>query len=181
MVLAVFIGIVLSIKLPNNIFYLLIIPLLLLAPGRLQGYLYREHFKGRKLMLNKQYKQALVEFKNFLSKLEHKKWLKKTIWLGGFVYTKDIEAMSLNNAGACFLELGELENSKSYLESALMLDNEYAIPYFNLAIINELEGNHQLAVTNLNRSIELGFSNTSIDQVLIKAQELYARIEGGSV
>lgn len=132
-------------------------------------------------MLHKQHKQALTEFENFLIKLKHKKWLKKAIWLGGFVYTKDIEAMTLNNAGACSLELGDLENSKSYLESALLLDNEYPIPYFNLSIISEVKGNHQLAITNLNKSIELGFSTTSIDHVLIKAQEIYARIEGGKL
>jgi len=132
-------------------------------------------------MINKQYEKALLEFRKFLTKLEQKVWLKKAIWLGGFVYTKDIEAMTLNNMGACSLELGDLENAESYLESALLLDEKYAIPYFNLAVVSELRGNHQLAITNLNKSIELGFANTSIDSVLVKTQEIYARVEGGKL
>ncbi|MCO7223531.1 tetratricopeptide repeat protein [Pleionea sp. CnH1-48] len=161
----------------RNFVVLLAIVGVALIPGRAQGILLREHFKGRQLMTQGEYQEAKECFDNFSRKLSNKSWLKHTIWLGGFVYTKDIEAMTLNNIGVCNLELGDVENAREMFNGALEIDVDYPIPYFNLSIISELDGNRSQSEEFLNKSIELGYAQTTADQVIHKAQEIYAIIE----
>ena len=124
------------------------------------------------------YEEAIYHFKLFEKKLAKNKNLEKAIYLAAFIYTKSIKAMTLNNIGICYLELGDLENARKYLESALKLDEESPLPYYNLSLVSEIEGDHDLALKQFNTSVELGYSRTNVDKMIHKAGEIYARIEG---
>lgn len=157
---------------------LLVIAGVLFIPGRIQGMLFREHFNGRRLMTQGKFEAAKKHFEIFLEALDNKNWLKHGVWLSGFIYTKSIKAMTLNNIGVCNLELGNIDEARTKFESAVKIDAEYSIPYFNLSIISELAGDRNSSIQQLNKSIELGYAQTNIDQVINKAQEIYANIEG---
>ena len=159
---------------------LLIIVGVCFIPGRIQGMLFRKHFKGRRLMTQGKYQEAKKLFEEFCDELESNSWLKNGIWLAGFIYTKSIQAMTLNNIGVCDLESGNIDKARTAFESAVKVDTKYPIPYFNLSLISELSGDRNLSIQLLNKSIELGYSQTSIDKVINKAQEIYANTEGGT-
>ena len=74
--------------------------------------------------------------------------------------------MTLNNIGACYLELGELEKARNYLESASELDRESPLPFYNLSIVSEIEGHHDLAIRQFNTSVELGYSRATVDKMI---------------
>lgn len=81
----------------NLLIFIPIIPIVFLIPGRIQGYYYKDFFKGRRLLVAKDFK-ASIEYNNkFLSDIRLHTWRKKLIWLSWGMYSKDIEAMALNN------------------------------------------------------------------------------------
>jgi tetratricopeptide (TPR) repeat protein len=131
-------------------------------------------------MTQGKYQEAKKLFEEFCDELESNSWLKNGIWLAGFIYTKSIQAMTLNNIGVCDLESGNIDKARTAFESAVKVDTKYPIPYFNLSLISELSGDRNLSIQLLNKSIELGYAQTSIDKVINKAQEIYANTEGGT-
>ena len=162
----------------ENYYVIFFIMILFLVPGRIQGYLWRDFFIGRRLVWQHKYEEAIHHFKKFEQNLAENEWLKNAIWLAAFIYSKSIKVMTLNNIGVCCLELGELEKARKYFETALKLDDECPLPSYNLSIVSEIQGDHGLAVKQFNTSVKLGYSRTSIDQMIHKAGEIYARIEG---
>ena len=165
-------------KFKDNYFVIVLLAVLFLIPGRVQGFLCRNFFTGRRLMTHKKFQDALLFFLEFDGELQDKKWLKYAIGLSGFVYTNSFNAMNKNNIGACYLESGVLNEAKKYFISALDIDSEYPIPFYNLSIVSEIEGKHDLAINQLNEAGRLGYARSTIDQVVSKAQEVYALIEG---
>ena len=165
-------------KFKGNYYVLSLIVVFFILPGRLQGYLWRDFFNGRKLMSINNSEEAIYHFKKFEDKLNKKPWLKNAIYLAGFIYTKSIMVMTLNNLGACYLESGKFNDAKNYFESALEIDTQFPLSYYNLSIISEIEDYHELAINQFNTSVELGYSRNTLDQVIHKAGEMYAQFEG---
>ncbi len=151
---------------------------LCLIPGRLQGFLWRSFFIGRNLMTQGKYGEAISYFQNFENLLDHEKWLKHAIYLAGFIYTKSIRVMTLNNIGVCYLEFSNLKLARSYFEQTVDQDPEFPLGYYNLAIISEIENNHDLAVKQYNLAFKLGYKLNTIDQMVHKAGQVYAKVEG---
>ncbi|MCR8745858.1 tetratricopeptide repeat protein [Romboutsia lituseburensis] len=150
----------------------------LLIPGRVQGYYYKNQFRGRKLLDRKNYKESIKYNKIFLEDIRQNTWKKKLIHLSGAVYSKDIEAMTLNNLGSAYLELGNLKSAETCFQQAIKLDLLYPIPYFNLSLVECIKGNIELAEIFYQKSVELGFKQTTFDKLIQKGQQIYAEIEG---
>ena len=152
--------------------------LLFFIPGRINGHYWRSFYTGRKLMDAGDHERARQEFEQFLVKARERPGLKSMIWLVWAVYTRDVEAMTLNNIGAILMQQGNLDPAESKLAQAIELDAEYPIPYFNLAIIEECRGNRDAAARSLATAQELGYRNTSIDKVIAGAASILAYVEG---
>jgi tetratricopeptide (TPR) repeat protein len=158
---------------------LLIVALLLFLPGRVQGYYYRDFFRGRREMGLGEFESALGHFTKFAEDVSNRPWLKRLIWLSFGVYTTDIEAMTHNNLGACYLEKGELTKSKTALYRALEICPTYPIPYFNLALLYGLTGERREAVRCFQEAKRRGYDLSRFDQVLNSLSQGLANIEGG--
>lgn len=111
------------------------IMLLLLLPGRITGYLWRDLIAGRRLVDSGRYSEAITLFESFLADLKRRRWLNWIIWLTPSLYTTSAEAMTLNNLGVCQLELGEFEGAEAHFKQALSIDPKYPMPHYNLAIL----------------------------------------------
>jgi hypothetical protein len=72
---------------------------LLLLPGRLLGYFWRDLLRGLRLLQRKQYEQSAVHSSAFIEQVRAKPWLKKMVWLGTCSYSRDPESLALNNLG----------------------------------------------------------------------------------
>lgn len=162
----------------NLLIFISIIPIVFLVPGRIQGYYYKDFFRGRRLLVAKDFK-ASIEYNNkFLSDIRLHTWRKKLIWLSWGMYSKDIEAMALNNLGTSYLYLGEYNTAEGYFNDSIKLDSLYPIPYFNLGILETIKDDKKNAENFYKKSVELGFKGTSFDKLIQIGQQVLANIEG---
>lgn len=157
---------------------LIFLAVLLLIPGRINGRLWRSFYTGRRLLDAGNYEDARSEFERFLVRIRERPALKSLVWFVWAVYTRDVEAMTLNNIGAALLNQGHLESAEQYLEKAVRLDPDYPIPHYNLALVEELRGNRTIAAQSLATAQSLGYRNTSIDKVISEAASIFAYLEG---
>ena len=156
----------------------LAVALILLLPGRLQGHYWRQFFRARDLVAQRRFREAEPVFEQFLERVQREPWLKKLIWMNYGVYTRDIEAMTLNNLGVCALEEGRFGAAESHLNRAAALDPENPLSYYNLAIVLQALGRGEAAQREWLRSQELGYRRAPFDIVIHRAGELLARVEG---
>jgi hypothetical protein len=90
--------------------HLVVAALLLLLPGRLQGFLWRDFFRGRHATTRQDFESAEEHFVLFLNKLQHQPRLRSAVFLAWNFYTWNAEAMTRNNIGVCRLNRGELHS-----------------------------------------------------------------------
>ena len=125
-----------------------LVGLLLLVPGRLSGFLWRELYRGRRLQQSESLDGAVTEYRAFLAKLERHPWLRRVWWLAWAAYTRDPKAMALNNLGGCLLELGHVGQAEECLRQAVAIDPLYPVPHVNLAELEAKRGNAVAAAAN---------------------------------
>ena len=160
------------------ILFIPLIPIVFFIPGRIQGHYYRDMFKARRLLGEKKFKESIEYNNKFLSDTRSHSWKKKLIWLSWGMYTKDIEAMTLNNIGTAYLHLGDYDTAKGYFKDSITLDSFYPIPYYNLGVIAIIKNDKETAENFYKKSVELGFNQTSFDKVIQIGQQILANIEG---
>jgi len=161
---------------PVSVWVLLALAFLL--PGRIQGYFWRDFFRGRRLLGTSDFPKAEEHFESFLAQIARKPWLKRLIWLSWGMYTRDTEAMTLNNLGACKLESGSLEEAEKFFRKAVSLDPQFAIPYFNLALLAQLRGDAPATNELTEKARSLGYTQSTVDRLVHEAGSLLARLEG---
>ncbi len=153
----------------------------LLIPGRIQGFVFRDHYRGRRLMGAGQFEEAIVYFERFLAQVREQPWKKHFIWFAWGIYSWDIEAMTLNNVGAALMNIDRFGDSKDRLEEALRVDPKYPVPYFNLAVLASAQGDEPQAREHISAAKALGYANTSMDRVINLGQMVLANLEGRGV
>lgn len=151
---------------------------LLLLPGRVQGYFYRDFFRGRRLLEEGRLLECIPHFERFIAAVRARPWLKRLLWLQFAVYTTDIEAMALNNLGSAYVELGDPESAERYLDQALRIDGRYPVALYNLSLVAALRGDRATAERLIKEAADLGYSRGGIDALLQRAGAQLARIEG---
>ena len=86
--------------------------------------------------------------------------------------------MTLNNVGAAHLTLGHLDESKRALEAAIVIDPQYPLPFFNLAVLHSARDERELAERAAAEAARLGFTGSTMDAVLNRASSVLAGVEG---
>ncbi len=161
-----------------SIYVVITLGLIVLIPGRVQGMLFRDLFRGRRSYDLEQFEESLEHSRRFLDMIREKPHLKKYLWLAFSIYTPDVEAMALYNLGTARLQLGRLDEARSDFEAALAIDPLYPLPFYNLAVLAELAGRRDLAERYLHQAAIRGYRRTRIDAVIQQGQGILARIEG---
>ncbi|MEO1542406.1 MAG: hypothetical protein AAFR75_00055 [Pseudomonadota bacterium] len=157
---------------------IVLLALLCLIPGRINGHFWRNFYTGRKMMDSGWDADAIKEFERFLTSLRENPALKHLIWFVWGFYTRDVEAMTQNNIGAVLIREGNLHQAEERLARAIQIDNQYPIPYYNIALIGELRGDRSAATESLSTAHSLGYQRTSIDEIANEAASILATIEG---
>lgn len=75
------------------------------------------------------------------------------------------EPIPLRAMGRAFVELGEIDSAKIYFQRAIRADPSYAAAYFNLAQLEEDEGNFNDALKHANKAFDLDNSNLEYQYV----------------
>ena len=149
-----------------------------LVPGRVQGILWREFFRGRRAMDQNLMADALVHFGRFEERLIKQPWVAAGLYLGSSSYTWSAEAMLANNIGACELALGNLDAAEAKFEQAVRRDSGYPVPYFNLAVVAETRRDGERAQRLLADAWARGFRGGTRERVVAMAGSVLATVEG---
>jgi hypothetical protein len=153
------------------------IVLVLLLPGRIQGLLFRDLFRGRRDLDRNSSESALGHFNSFLTTIRAQPWRKPALWLSWSIYTPNVEAMAQNNIGAAQLNLGNLDSAQAALNAALALDSQYPLPHANLALVAALRGDPSTAEHHLEAARKLGYRGAGLDRFVSKTQSVLAAVE----
>lgn len=129
-------------------------------------------------MNKRNFAESIICNERFLSDIRQFPWRKKLIWLSWGMYSKDIEAMTLNNLGISYLYLGKYDVAENYFYEAIKLDVQYPIPYLNLSILAYVKGNTESAENLNKKSAELGYRNTTFDDIIQIGQQILSNTEG---
>jgi tetratricopeptide (TPR) repeat protein len=156
----------------------LILAVILLFPGRVLGFFWRDLLRGLRLLHEKRYAESKRHSELFLTKVKDQPWLKKLIWLGSGAYSRDPEAMALNNLGAAELKLGELDDAKAHLAASIAVDELNPLPYFNMGLLYSALGDRDAATGCFDKAVSLGYSRSAVDRFFQNSQKHFAESDG---
>jgi tetratricopeptide (TPR) repeat protein len=157
-----------------------IVVIALLVPGRVQGVLWRDFFRGRHAMDENRILEAARHFSQFEAALAQHPRLRYAIFLQWSFYTWNAGAMVRNNLAACDMALGRLASAEAGFEQAIALDRGYPVPYFNLAVIAQAKNQPERAAQLLSDAKARGFRGGTRERVIAMAGGILAAIEGRS-
>ncbi len=146
----------------SQIYVIAVAVLLLLIPGRLQQYYWKDYFLGQKLQLKRQHAEALASFERFLASIRERPALRRLIWFSQWYYSSNVEVLALNNMGVSAMWLQEAKKAETWLNAAAELDPESPLPYFNLAVLHYARGDDAEGAKNLNKADTLGYKRVSV-------------------
>lgn len=151
--------------------------LMLLIPGRVGGYYLRDLFRSRVLVGQTRFREAIEAGNAFLADLQREPWRRHLIYCQYGIYTWNVEAMARNNIGAARMELGEIDQAERDLRHAIRSDADYAIPYFNLAVIAYVRGEAAEGDRLIGLAAARGYSGGTLDQLISRVGAAYARLQ----
>ncbi|HMX40861.1 MAG TPA: tetratricopeptide repeat protein [Saprospiraceae bacterium] len=133
-------------------------------------------FQGLNLLNRQEYAQAEALLLQFLEQLGRQPGLKapNRLFLYG-AFTADLEAMTLNNLGVAKMGQAEHAAAADYFHRALQVDERYAKPYFNLAVLAATDKDMPKAEQYFQAARERGYEGGSFDQFLQKIQTGYSK------
>lgn len=152
--------------------------LLLLAPGRILGFFWRDLLAGLRLLNCRDYEQSIYYSQRFLSTVRERPWLKNLVWLGASSYSRDPEVLALNNLGAAEIGLGRFDKARSYLDEAIAMDPKCPLPYFNMGALCLQTGPRTTAQPWFDQAIALGFTGGPSDRIVMASQARFAVTDG---
>lgn len=157
---------------------IVIVFVLLLAPGRILGYFWRDLLRGLRRLNQREYAESRRHSALFVAEVRRRPWLKKLIWLGSASYSRDAESLALNNLGAAEIGLGEFASARAHLESSIEVDRQNPLPYFNIGVLLRIEGNSTEAERWIEQAAQLGFAHGISDSLVTAAQSRFANTDG---
>ena len=155
-----------------------LLAMFLLIPGRVLGFYWRDLLQGLRLLKEAKYEESKRHSEIFLVTIRLRPWLKKLIWLGSGSYSRDPEALALNNLGAAEVMLGEHDGARMHLQESIAADKLNPLPYFNMGALLTSMGESDEASSWFARAVELGYSRNSVDKIIQAAQSRFARTDG---
>jgi tetratricopeptide (TPR) repeat protein len=153
------------------------IVLVLLVPGRIQGLLFRDLFRGRRDLDRNDAESALIHLNSFLTTIRAQPWRKPALWLSWSFYTPNVEAMTRNNIGSAQLRLGDLASAEEAWNAALVLDPSYPLPHANLALVAAARDDKVAMARHLETARTLGYRGAGFDRFVHKTQSILAAVE----
>ncbi len=154
-----------------------VVILSLLIPGRLQGLLFRDFFRGRGALDRGDGSSALTHLQTFLATIHSQPWRKPALWLSWSFYTPSVEAMTHNNIGSAHFCLKDFDAAANSWTVALEIDPQYPIPHANLALIAAARSDSSVARLHLDRAKELGYAGDGFDKFAYRVQSALAAVE----
>jgi len=159
---------------------ILLLVALMLLPGQILAFFWRDLLQGFRLLRERRFADSKRHSEAFLRDLERRPWLRHFIWLGFGTYSRSPLCFALNNLGAAEIELGESDNARLHLVAAMQADENCALPYYNMGVLEGSLGQHEEARKWYEQAASLGFSRSTIDAIIQSSTARLARSAGDS-
>jgi tetratricopeptide (TPR) repeat protein len=150
----------------------------LLLPGRILGYFWKDLLRGLRLLNAQEFEASRLSSQRFLTEVQANPWLKNLIWLGSGSYSRDPEALALNNPGAAELGLGELALARRHLDQAIAVDRLCPLPYYNIGALLKASGMPEEAEQWFEQAARLGYKRGLSDKIVTASQTRFANTDG---
>lgn len=151
---------------------------LLLLPGRVLGFVWRDLLRGLRLLNARHFAESRRHSTLFLEAVRRRPYLKYFIWLGSSSYSRNPEVLALNNLGAAELALGEVAAAQSHFEAAMESDPHCPLPHFNMGILLAGQDDLSEAERCFRHAASLGYTNGLSDKIIRAAQNRFSRSDG---
>lgn len=158
---------------------LVVLAIGMVMPQFLLRFLWRDLLAGMRLLKRKNYAAAKLWSERFIAKVRKAPWLKHVRWLVAGSYSRDPEALALNNLGAAETRLGAFEAAQGHLEEAIALDPESPFPFYNMGVLCLQVGTFDEAKPWFEKAEALGLGYGWAEQMVRAAQSLCALAKGG--
>lgn len=152
--------------------------LVLLAPGRIVGFFWRDLLRGLRLLNAKEFAASKQCSERFLVQVRARPWLKHLVWLVTSAYSRDPEVLALNNLGAAEVPLGEWQSARKHLDHAIALDPLCPLPHYNIAVLLKAAGDAAQAAHWFTEAKRLGYTRGRSDRYFRAVQARFAEIDG---
>ena len=98
--------------------------------------------------------------------------------VGSSAYSRDPEALALNNLGAAEIGLGEMAAAQQHLNRAIEVDSRCPLPYYNMGVLLKADGKTEEADNWFRQAAKLGFTRGPSDKFFKLVQGRFARTDG---
>jgi tetratricopeptide (TPR) repeat protein len=161
-----------------NPFETVLLVIVLLIPGRILGFFWKDLLRGLRLLNAKKYSESKIYSERFLETLSKKPWLKHLIWFGSSTYSRNPKALALNNLGAAEFGLNDFTSARLHFEESITVDGQNPLPYFNMGLLTKAQGDLSEAKSWFEKAANRGFSKNIIDQIISTSQARFAFTDG---
>ena len=120
---------------------------------------------ARTLLMRKQFEQAAMAVLAFEARMALL-WQRVLAALAVGFYTSNPKAAARNVMGAVRLDEGKLDEAERMLEKAVKLDDGYAIPFANLAMVAAKRGDRAVAMERREAARKRGYASKTLDAEL---------------
>jgi xanthosine utilization system XapX-like protein len=152
--------------------------LVLLIPGRVLGYFWRDLLAGLRLLNRKDYAASKRHSERFIAAVREKPWLKRLIWLGSSTYSRDPEALALTNLAAAEIGLEAFDDARRHLGDAMALDDKNPLAFHNMGVLCLRTTTRADAEPWFEKARALGFGHGPSDRLVRAAQARFAYTDG---
>jgi tetratricopeptide (TPR) repeat protein len=151
-----------------------LIPLaVFIIPRILIRVFWKDFYIARELMKQRKFQEAIEKYEAFLNEIQNKPWLKYLMMMTSGIYTRNLPAVVYNNIASCYINASQLKKGRAAINESIKLDDQYAIAYYNLAIVDIIENKIKSAKKNYHKANELGLKTRNFDNFVSNIQKVY--------
>ena len=153
--------------------------IVLLQPGLICRFLWRDLIAGQRLLKRKDYAGSKLRSERFIARMHKAPRLKTLIWLGTTSRSRDPEAVAFKNLAVADISLGAYEAAPEYLGKAMALDPENPLLFYYMGLVCVMEGPWLDAKLWFEKAAALGFRDAWSDKIIRAVQSQSASMDGG--
>ena len=156
-----------------ELYQLLLIALIFLIPGRLVQFFWRDFFAGRKHLDQKESDPAIEHFEKFLNYVHQFPWIQWLVFFSYGLYSFKVEAMTLTYLAQCYAHKSDWNRAEDFLNRAMKIDSQYAMAFYNKAVVAALKNNLEEARGILIQAESHGYPKITFEEFLELIHEEY--------
>jgi tetratricopeptide (TPR) repeat protein len=158
--------------------HLALAAVLCLVPGRVNGWLWRDLYRSRRLLELGRFQEAEQASTRAIAAFRARPWLLHLRWLVGMVNTRHPDATAFNNRAAARIALGDLDRAGADLYTAVTIDPTYALAHANLAGLLHATGDELGAASHRAQAVALGLRQDQLERTFAQMGSALAAFEG---